>query len=64
MSKVDHILASQGRPVQPKAKPGFRSSRTRLLMVALTGLLTAFVFLTQPEVAAAVETLTAKIPGL
>ncbi|MDA7964656.1 hypothetical protein [Ruegeria sp.] len=63
MSKVDHILASNERAMQAKTGHGLRSSRARILLVALVALLTAFVFFTQPEVVRAIESLVGQIPG-
>ena len=57
MSKLDQILASNGRTVASQKKPGIRNGRARLLLVTLVGLLTAFLFFTQPQVVSAFESL-------
>ncbi len=57
MSKVEQILASNGHATAGRRKRAFQGSRTRLLMVGLTGLLTAFVFFTQPQVVEGVQRL-------
>lgn len=62
MSKLDQILASNARSPAFKRKSG--SGRVRLLMLVLTTLLIAFVFLTQPPVRDAVEPWLSQIPGL
>lgn len=64
MSKLDHILASNGRVSPAKAARGLRGGRARILLVTLIALLTAFVFFTQPEVVRAIESLVGQIPGL
>ena len=58
MSKVDHILANNGRAPRSKTSPGLKSSRARMLLVTLVALMTAFVFFTQPEVAGAIQSVT------
>ncbi|SDW75001.1 hypothetical protein SAMN05444358_1011661 [Ruegeria halocynthiae] len=62
MSKLEQILASNAR--SPVFKRKSVSGRARLLMLLLTSLLIAFVFLTQPPVREAVEPLLSQIPGL
>jgi hypothetical protein len=55
MSKTDQILASNTRGTQTKRKTGFLSPRARVLLLTLTTLLVLFVFLTQPQVRAALD---------
>ena len=62
MSKLEQILASNTRSPALKRKSG--SGRARLLLLILTSLLIAFVFLTQPPVRDAVEPMLSHIPGL
>ncbi|KIC43656.1 hypothetical protein RA28_18585 [Ruegeria sp. ANG-S4] len=57
MSKVEQILASNGRGMTTRHKSGLRGGRARMLLVALVALLTAFLFFTQPEVVSAFESL-------
>ncbi|MEM6659139.1 MAG: hypothetical protein AAF496_09985 [Pseudomonadota bacterium] len=58
MSKLDQIIASNGRGPQTRRKSGFLSQRARVLLLTLTTLLVLFVFFTQPQVRAAIEALT------
>ncbi len=62
MSKLDQILASNGRIATSRPKSGLRGSRARMLLVTLIALLTAFVFFTQPEVVSAFESLLQRGP--
>lgn len=62
MSKLDQILASNGRVTSARNKSGLRGGRARLLLVTLIALLTAFVFFTQPEVVSAFESLVQSGP--
>lgn len=62
MSKLEQILASNGRAPSIRRKtPG---GRARILLLALTALLIAVVFLTQPQVLDAVEPMLGMMPGL
>ncbi len=62
MSKLEQILASNSR--SPALKRKLAGGRARLLLLVLTSLLIAFVFLTQPQVRDALEPLMSQIPGL
>ncbi len=62
MSKVDQILASNGRIDASQRKSGLRGGRARALLVTLIALLTAFLFFTQPEVVSAFESLFQRGP--
>lgn len=57
MSKLDQIIANNARSAQTRRKAGFLSNRARILLLALTTLLVLFVFLTQPQVRAAIDAL-------
>ncbi len=59
MSKVEQILAHNGHVSSGRLRRAFHGSRTRLMMVALIGLLTAFVFFTQPQVVEGLKNLFA-----
>ncbi len=62
MSKLEQILASNSRSTALKRKSA--GGRARLLLLVLTSLLIAFVFLTQPQVRDAFEPLMSQVPGL
>lgn len=57
MSKLDQIMANSPRAPQPRRRQGFLSHRARVLLLTLTSLLLVFVFYTQPQVRAAIDTL-------
>ncbi|WP_298849733.1 hypothetical protein [uncultured Ruegeria sp.] len=58
MSKLDQIIANNARATQSRRKSGFLGQRARVLLLTLTTLLLVFVFFTQPQVRAAIESLT------
>ncbi len=60
MSKLEQILASNGRAPAYRRKSGL----ARGLLLTLTLLLVAFVLLTQPPVRNAVESLLGQLPGI
>ncbi len=62
MSKLEQILASNGRSLNFRRKVG--GMHAGVLLLTLSILLFALVFLTQPHVRDAVEPLLAQIPGL
>ncbi len=57
MSKVDLILENSAHRGQPRRKSGLLNNRARVMLLTLTTLLVAFVFLTQPQVRDAVTSL-------
>ena len=63
MSKADHILASTTRSSRSRRNSGFLGMRGRIALLTLTALLILFVFFTQPQVRAAIESWTSLIIG-
>lgn len=61
MSKLELILASNRPPRSFRRKPGSRRAR---ILLALTALLIAFVFMTQPQVRDMVEPFLVQMLGL
>ncbi len=61
MSKLELILASNRPPRSFRRKSGGRRAH---ILLALTALLIAFVFMTQPQIRNAVEPFLVQIPGL
>ncbi|EEE38016.1 hypothetical protein RKLH11_1856 [Rhodobacteraceae bacterium KLH11] len=62
MSKLEQILASNGRSLYFRRKVG--GIRAGLLLLALGTLLIALAVATQPHIRDAIEPLFAQLPGL